>query len=847
MSQGKRSLLPRKNFFVAWMLFTFVIALVSLQANAAAAVSPIQSASEYDYPPFSIVTKDGQADGFSVELLREALRAVGRDVQFKVGPWHQLKQELADGRIQVLPLVGRNAERKLVYEFTAPYMSMHGTLIARKGDPRIRGLDDVRDKALVVLKGDNAGEYAREHKLTDKLVETETLEIGLRQLADGQHDAMLVQKLVGENLIKTLGLSNLKTVGPPIEQFQDFCFAVRLGDKELLATLNEGLALIIANDTVERLREKWITPTRDEFYARLRQQLAIVLGVFLLAAIPAYLVHRSKLAEVNRRAAQLIDSEAKYKRLVENSPDIVYAFSAKKGGIYYSPKVTEVLGYSIDHLYANPFLWNESIHPDDLPLVVKAVTEFEKGCPFEVEYRIKDAHGNWHWLHDRSIGYREENGDYILEGMAMDVSERKKAEDEINILNINLEELVKQRTSELLIANNSLTAARDAAESANLAKSAFLANMSHEIRTPMNGILGMANILRREGVTPKQAERLDKIDSAALHLLHIINDILDISKIEAGKFIIEETAISISSIVTNVISMLLERAKDRGNRILVETRYLPSLLYGDPTRIQQALFNYVTNAIKFTENGTITLRTLMQDETSDSVMVRFEVQDTGIGIQPDVLPRLFSAFEQADKSITRKYGGTGLGLAITRRLAELMGGEAGVETEVGIGSTFWLTVRLRKEGTASASHYEKSIDPEKIIRESYRGTRLLVVDDEPINREVAQIQLEATGLTVDTAEDGEEAITMAQEFNYSAILMDMQMPNVDGLEATRQIRLLPGHRHTPIIAMTANAFAEDKALCFEAGMDDFLIKPFNPDTLFATLLRSLEQHKDQLH
>jgi signal transduction histidine kinase/ActR/RegA family two-component response regulator len=398
-----------------------------------------------------------------------------------------------------------------------------------------------------------------------------------------------------------------------------------------------------------------------------------------------------------------------------------------------------------------------------------------------------------------------------------------------------LDALVKERTREL-------NTAKVAAESASLAKSAFLANMSHEIRTPMNGILGMAHILRRQGVTPQQADKLDKINTAAEHLLSIINDILDISKIEAGKFHIEEASVSISNLLTNVVSILFDRAKAKGIQLLVEPNYMPPNLYGDSTRIQQALFNYATNAIKFTDKGTVTFRILKVEENSESVLVRFEVVDTGVGIAPETIPRLFTTFEQADNSITRKYGGTGLGLAITRRLAELMGGEVGIESTPGVGSTFWFTARLKKKDEQEEILKEAAItDPEGLISRLYKGRRVLVVDDDPMNREVAMIQLEATGLFVDTAQDGEEAITMAQELIYAVILMDMQMPNVDGLEATRQIRLLPTNQHTPIIAMTANAFAEDKSRCLEAGMNDFLIKPFDPNLLFATLLKWIDQ------
>jgi CheY-like chemotaxis protein len=226
--------------------------------------------------------------------------------------------------------------------------------------------------------------------------------------------------------------------------------------------------------------------------------------------------------------------------------------------------------------------------------------------------------------------------------------------------------------------------------------------------------------------------------------------------------------------------------------------------------------------------------------------VRFEVQDTGIGISPEAMSRLFSAFEQADNSMTRRYGGTGLGLAITRRLAELMGGEAGAESRPGTGSTFWFSVKLKcnpERRHADRIQQLVSTDAEAVLKRHFSRRRILVVDDEPINREIAQMLLEDVGLIVDTAEDGEMALALTKKMPYAAILMDMQMPKLNGLEATQQIRRMDGRETTPIIAMTANAFAEDKARCFEAGMDDFLLKPFHPDTLFATLLRSLRQRE----
>ena len=415
-----------------------------------------------------------------------------------------------------------------------------------------------------------------------------------------------------------------------------------------------------------------------------------------------------------------------------------------------------------------------------------------------------------------------------------DITERKHAEDELTQHREHLAELVATRTAEL-------AEAKLAADSANAAKSTFLASMSHEIRTPLNGIIGMTHILRRGSVTPLQADRLDKIDTSAAHLLSMINDILDLSKIEAGKIVLENSPFSIDGILTNLKSMVGARIQAKGLLLRVETDSFMADLQGDPTRLQQALLNYVANAIKFTESGTITVRTIKAAEDPESVLLRFEVQDTGIGIASATLVRLFTAFEQAESATARKYGGSGLGLAITRRLAELMGGEAGAESTLGVGSIFWFTARLTKLKKPSANALPEKRKAEQIIRERHQGRRILIVDDEPINLDVAQFILEDVGLLVDRAEDGVQALHKAKAGAYAAILMDMQMPNLDGVEATQQIRALPNCREIPILAMTANAFAEDKTRCLESGMNDFIAKPFNPETLYSILLQWLEK------
>lgn len=588
-------------------------------------------------------------------------------------------------------------------------------------------------------------------------------------------------------------------------------------------------------------------PMRDDLNIRRYGELILfMLTTGLFAFIVIFLMGKR-----NRKAFQLLSDksqelEAANRELSTHQEAVnqhaIVSSSDSKGNItYVNDKFCNISQYTKEELIGNNhrILKSEDLS-DELYRTMWQTISSGKIWQGNLKNRAKD--GSFFWVATTIVPFINEKGvptGYIA--IRTDITDRIHAEQELQEVNLHLEELVNSRTSEL-------QKQKKLAEEANTAKSQFLANMSHEIRTPMNAILGMTYLALKTELTEKQKNLIEKAHFSAENLLVILNDILDISKIESGKLEMEDSIFNLTDIVAHSVNLIHDPAEKKSIQVKVQVhKDIPKMLVGDSLRLGQVLTNLVNNAVKFTEiNGIITISAAIQEDEQDNVLLHLSVNDTGIGITKEQQSKLFESFSQVDSSTTRKYGGTGLGLMISKQITELMGGRIWVESIVGKGSTFHFTVRLKK--LPATTRFEpitkQNRSVESIQKETnLQGVHLLLVEDNEINKELAIDLLTHQGIQVDCAENGAEALEMLKRTEYDGVLMDCQMPVMDGYEATQEIRTHKRFKNLPIIAMTANVMNEDVKRALESGMNDHIAKPVVPETLQATLAKWIQPHR----
>jgi PAS domain S-box-containing protein len=1095
-------------------MISLVLPIASALADSPASDTVVVIGGDFDYPPYEFRDEKGQPAGYNVELSRAIARVKKLDISIELGPWGNVRKNLEQGRLDAVQGMFYSAEREKRFDYSTPHTLIHHSAFSRTDSPPVDTIQDLRDKHLIVMQGDIMHDFVLELDLTREITTAGTLSEAIRLLASGRGDYALTAKLPGMFLIKKEKIKNVQPTGPPLRPSR-YCYAVpENGNQELLAAINEGLAVLNQSGEYARIYERWLGNLEsgrdmEELFLRYGGIVLACLAVVLLVVL---LFNRMLRKTVTRRTVdleremferscteeRLQDSEKKFREFVEGTDDLIAQVDGRGMFFYLSPSAERIFGLSpeecigrsafdfvhpddrrrtreafdewvrdklqsatiinrqvsingeIHHLLwtinldykdgeltgingiardisqqikteqeikrsrdmlnttgrmakiggweldlqTNDVIWTDEVyHIHELPrdyeprlesalsfyaqrsrqILERSIRETTRsGRPFDLELEFVSAKGTRLWVRAMGRVVVEQDIPVKLFGTFQDITDKKNAEEflllnlerlkslydlsqgnfnnEKELIDFALEEAVRLTTSTIgyfhffhedqtslelftwswnvlktckavptmhyplseagiwadcvrlkkpVIHNDyetldgrkglpeghtrikrhmsvpvfhdgrivlisgvgnkkqpydetdikilelymdgvwkiifrmrtelQLKEAKDMAESANRAKSRFLATMSHEIRTPMNAVMGFTGLAMDAAESEQQKEYLQTVYSSAKHLLGLIDEILDLSKIEAGKVELENQPFALRDSLEQSIKSLALKAQEK--KVALEYRVqddVPDHLSGDLSRLRQVVHNLVANAVKFTDQGGISVTVRLRRREDEWACIEFEVADTGIGIESDKLESIFMPFSQADASTTRKYGGTGLGLAICRRLVKLMGGDIRVESRPGKGSRFVFSVRFDTMLPPAAKKSAPAVVTPPTDASAI-SLRILLAEDNPVNRKLASTVLKKNGHTVVVAENGREALERLEESGFDLILMDIEMPEMDGIQTTREIRRREndGNVHIPIIALTAHAMKSDLERFLEQGMDGYITKPID--------------------
>ncbi|MCG8636030.1 MAG: transporter substrate-binding domain-containing protein [Desulfobacterales bacterium] len=818
---------------------------------------------DLDFAPIENMGPDNQYIGVTADFLSLISRKTG--LTFKIDhqhSWEESLERIKAGKIHMLGAAVPSEQRKEFMDFSQPYAWLSGVIIVRKAVTEPMSLEKLKGMEVTVVHNYIWKDILEKSYPDLDLNPAQDIGAALNKVSFGMADAMVGYMATASHHIERLGISNLKISGETISVL-DISFAVSKTSPRLKQILNKVLDQTTENQKKAILR-KWISLefSKDNNIKRLTRILFPGVALVLLGLIAIIIWNRALQRQVTQRTETLNreliqrthmekalrESEEKYRSIFGNIQDVYYEILPKGRVIEISPSIEKVFGYNrasmLDQSMSRMF-----VDPREFRDMLGKAT-FEERLD-DHETLLVRPDGKQLNCSMNAVLIRDSQGAPLkIIGSIHNITERVKAQKALRMAYNELEKRVRERTAELRNTNRELNKAKETADAATRAKSNFLANMSHEIRTPLSGVISASELVMHEALPKKVARYINIIRTSGHALLGVIDDILDFSKIEAGKLDIEVHPFYLEQLITRTTNLFKQKIAEKEISFEVEIALsTPAHLKGDSFRLQQILTNLLSNALKFTDRGgRITLGVSGSHCThkADRVFMEFMVADSGIGISPEHQDLLFTPFSQIDASTTRKYGGSGLGLSICGQLVEMMEGTITVESRPAHGSSFLFTIPLElweNPDLEQAAPVPDRFASLATYRSLLRGKRILVAEDTPTNQEIILAVLALAGIETSLVDTGDKAVKAVRDKDFHAVLMDLQMPEMDGFEATRTIRRQKDKTHLPIIAMTAHTMKEDEGKCMAAGMNGYISKPINQDKLFKTLIDLIHDRK----
>ncbi len=771
--------------------------------------------SQPHHAPFEFVGKK-HVGGMNVELVQWMAADMGFKARFETAPLKEAMEMLRSGEADVMTSLFYSDVRDNEFDFSSTIKQTPVTLYVRSDRDDIFNLYDLEGLKVAIMASSRAMEVLQNRGIRCQVKFKSTIQECVKLLASGEVDAMVGNELVAQHYMYSTGKADMKIAGDPLFTAR-LSMAVRNGDRDLLNILNKGISHAQHSGTLNRIQAKWLGSEYARQIIPIRTILMIASAASALIALVIALIllwNRKLQRKVEQRTRQFAESEERLRQIFENSPDAVFVLDREGNIISANSCASKLVKMPKQELLTKRVhdFAPEAFHDD----VDENMEKWFLGQMDQCEGVSKATDGSIKPI-DMTGSLQHIGGKQVLQLHVRDITLRKEAEEKIHAAR-QLAEDAKE------MADHS----REMAENASVAKSEFLANMSHEIRTPLNGIVGMAQLMADTKLSSEQNNCIETILQSTSGLLKIINHVLDISKIEAGQMDVRKSTFSLRDMCDNLFYMFNPQADQSGVRLKCECQdNVPPYLIGDEGLIEQVLVNLLGNALKFTHQGSVVLNIECHKIEPAGAELYFQVIDTGIGINPATQATIFDKFTQVDGSAKRLYGGTGLGLAICKQLIELMGGKIGLLSSIGEGSSFFFNLTLPQASHPTAI---KEVKVQKQITKP--NVKVLLVEDNKVNQKVAIAILKKAGCEVDAADNGQDAVQQIAANTYDVVLMDCQMPVMDGFEATARIRAMQEPlRSIPIIAITAHAMKDDRQKCIDSGMDDYIPKPVNRQAL----------------